>query len=517
MVKSLYSGVSGLTTHQTRMDVIGNNIANVNSDGFKASKTTFRDIYYQGYRSATSGRATYAGNNPSQVGYGVQIGSIDKDMSQSGGRSTKFAFDMMLEGDGFFMTMTFDNLNLNSDKNPSITRYTRLGKFGVDSYGNVVASNNVFVVGSRNTLDGLLETGDNSGNALNDVEYVDRNDDGKITASDITYRNVINLDELMQQAYNVYTDEFGYMYGYDWDAILASGTGGGTGGNNTAGFAGVVYDEKKLEADGWTVTKDTNGNVTAITKATAGGTGGGTGGGTTTGTAITDEEKKKYVDIQETLKKLNAPTSNTDAKAAGAQFRYYVDNSGKKIVDEDGNSPVYSGGTGTGGGTGGAGGTTTTSIYDQFFNNGVPQTGDALKAAKAAAGNAGAIVGEVRFKDADALDIGSDGRIMVNYAGETKFLGRIDIAVFENPEGLSEDGNTQFAESAASGEAGLKRAGVDPGVTTTAIKSGYVEMSNVNLADEFSDMIITQRGFQANARIITTSDSMLEELVNLKR
>lgn len=513
MVKSLYSGVSGLTTHQTRMDVIGNNIANVNSDGFKASKVTFRDIYYQGYMSATSGRNTYAGNNPSQVGYGVQVGSIDKDMSQSGGRSTKFAFDMMLEGDGFFMTMTFDNLNLNSDKNPAITRYTRLGKFGVDSYGNVVATNNYFVVGSRNTLDGLLATGDDSGNSLNDVEYVDRNDDGRITATDITYRNVINLDELMQQAYNVYTDEFGYMYGYDWDKILASGgttTGGGTG--TTGGFAGVVYDEKKLEADGWSVTKDDSGNITAITRPAAGGTTGG-GTGTGTGTAITDEEKKKYVDIQETLKKLNAPDAN--GKAAGAQYRYFVDNSGKKIVDEDGNSPVYSGGTGTGG-AGGAGGGTG-GIYDEFFGTDGVKTGDDLKAAKAAAGNAGALIGEVKFKDADELDIGKDGRIMVNYAGETKFLARIDIAVFENPEGLSEDGETQFAESAASGEAGLKRAGIDPGVTKTKIVSGKVEMSNVNLADEFSDMIITQRGFQANARIITTSDSMLEELVNLKR
>lgn len=506
MVKSLYSGVSGLTVHQTRMDVIGNNIANVNSDGFKASKTTFRDIYYQGYMSATSGRNTYAGNNPSQVGYGVKVGSIDKDMSQSGGRATKFAFDMMLEGDGFFMTMTFDNLNLNSDKSPATTTYTRLGKFSVDSYGNVVATNNVFVVGSRNTLDGLLETGDNSGNALNDVEYVDRNDDGKITATDITYRNVINLDELMQQAYNVYTDEFGYMYGYDWDKIIAGD--GGTGQNATAGFAGIVYDEKKLEADGWSVTKDANGNVTAIARPGTGGTG---TGNNATAANMTDEEKKKYIDIQETLKKLNAPDAN--GKAAGAQYRYFVDNSGKKIVDEDGNSPVYSGGTGTGGNGGG-----TAGVYDGFFDgtNGV-KTGDDLKAAKAAAGSAGALIGEVKFKDADELDIGKDGRIMVNYAGETKFLARIDIAVFENPEGLSEDGETQFAESAASGEASLKRAGVDPGVTKTKIVSGYVEMSNVNLADEFSDMIITQRGFQANARIITTSDSMLEELVNLKR
>lgn len=497
MVKSLYSGVSGLTVHQTRMDVIGNNIANVNSDGFKASRVTFRDIYYQGYRGATSGRNNFAGNNPSQVGYGVKVGSIDKDMSQSGGRMSKSVFDMMLEGDGFFMTMTFDNVNINSDKSPSTTRYTRLGKFGVDSFGNVAATNNVFVVGSRNTLDGLLETGDNSGRALNDVEYVDRNEDNKITAADITYRNVINLNELMQQAWNAYTDEFGYMYGYDWEGIIS----GRAAANPDAGlqqltqFADVKYDIKKLEADGYTYTPANGQTAASITR---------------NGTAVTDlDTLKKYVDIQETLKALNAVDPAT-GKAVGAQYRYLVDNTGNRIKKDDGTYPVYS----TGGGNQAQG---TTAVYDNFFENNAPKTGDALKAAKAAAGAEGAIIGEVTYDIADSVDIGVDGRILVGFGGDQKYLARIDLAVFENPEGLSEDGQTQFAESAASGEAKLRRATIDPGVTDTQISSGYVEMSNVNLADEFSDMIVTQRGFQANARIITTSDSMLEELVNLKR
>ena len=87
MIRSLYSGVAGLTTHQTRMDVIGNNIANVNTYGFKASRTTFRDIYYQTAIGATAGSISFGGNNASQVGYGVQLGSIDKDMSQSDRKS----------------------------------------------------------------------------------------------------------------------------------------------------------------------------------------------------------------------------------------------------------------------------------------------------------------------------------------------------------------------------------------------------------------------------------------------
>ncbi|MCM1327894.1 MAG: flagellar hook-basal body complex protein [Ruminococcus sp.] len=502
MVKSLYSGVSGLTVHQTRMDVIGNNIANVNSDGFKSSRVTFRDIYYQGYRSATSGRDTFAGNNPSQVGYGVQVGSIDKNMSQSGGRSTGSVFDMMLEGDGFFMTMTFDNVNVNSDKSPSVTRYTRLGKFGIDSYGNIAASNNVFVVGSRNTLDGLLLTGDNSGNALNDVEYIDRNDDGKITASDITYRNTLNLNELMQQAWNAYTDEFGYLYGYDWEGIIS----GRAAANADAGlqqvdaFAGLKFDIQKLQADGYTYTAATATDPAKLTK---------------DGEDITDlETLKKYVDIQETLKALNA-TDETTGKAVGAQYRYLVDNTGNRIRKEDGSYPVYS--VAGGGGNNNTGNNTTTAVYDNMFENNAPKTGNALTQAKATAGAEGAVIGELKYDSADSINIGIDGRILIGYGGDTKYLARIDLAVFMNPEGLDQAGETQFAESSASGEASLKRPRLDPGVTDTSVVSGKVEMSNVNLADEFSDMIITQRGFQANARIITTSDSMLEELVNLKR
>ena len=485
MVKSLYSGVSGLTTHQTRMDVIGNNIANVNSDGFKASTVTFRDIYYQGYRSATSGRATFAGNNPSEVGYGVQLGSIDKDMSQSGGRNSNRVFDMMLEGDGFFMTLTFDNLNLSSDKSASTTKYTRLGKFGLDSYGNLAASNNVFVAGSRNTLDGLLAVGDDSKNSINDVEYVDRNGDGRVNASDLTYRNVLNLNDLMQQAYNIYTDEYGYMYGYDWDAVLGAN-----------GFDNVVYDEAKMRADG--VDVDDNGAPATLA------------------------DKKKYMDIQETLKALNTTVAaegdqNGAELPAGLEYRYYVDKSGKEIkvsvTTGEGDAaattnqrPDYE-----------ALYTALNAAATAYENAPTDANEDAVDEAKKSIGDNGGLVGVLSFGEADSVDVGIDGVITVTYAGDMKALARIDIAMFDNPEGLYQDGQTQFAESAASGEAKLKRPRVDPGATEVSVVKNRVEMSNVNLAQEFSDMIVTQRGFQANARIITTSDSMLEELVNLKR
>ena len=505
MVRSLYSGVSGLTTHQTRMDVIGNNIANVNTYGFKASRVTFRDIYYQTAISATSGRNTFAGNNAAQVGYGVQLGTIDKDMSVSSFQNTNYVFDMAIAGDGFFITASFDNLNVNSGKTAATVNYTRMGNFGFDSYGNLVTGNNTFVVGSRNTLNGLLQNGQRSLSSMNEVEIIDRNGDGAINAADIEFRNVINLNELMQQAYNVYTDEFGYMYGYDWNEIIAANPPADADGNSANSL--VKYD---LQAYGGTYEQLAAEDI---------------------------EVKKQFLDIQQTIMNFNDAVANGVTVTAGADgaagtvtvspeatavlgYRFYVDKTGKPVepeagtADPDGGTPdaapeysalyqtLFS----------------TKSAYDNAVGDEARNTAyTALVAAKSAISNAGGIVGQLTFGDAEGVSVGGDGIITVTYNSEMKSLARIDLALFDNPNGLVEKGLTTFAESVASGEPKFKRAMIDPGVTETTVESKKLEMSNVNLAQEFSDMIVTQRGFQANARIITTSDSMLEELVNLKR
>ncbi len=305
MMRSLYSGVTGLTTHQTRMDVIGNNIANVNTYGFKSSRTTFKDIYYQTVKSPAAGTDTFAGNNPTEVGYGVQLGSIDKNMSRSSFAGTDRTFDLAISGEGFFIVGK-PEANGGKGGMRDIT-YTRNGNFTLDSTGNLVNANNKFVLGTTNN-DGNADT-------LAKKDPADK-------ASDL---EIINVNKLIQSAF----------------------------GNN-----------------------------------------------------------------------------------------------------------------------------------------------------------------DLTFKDLEAFSIGTDGVLTATYGGEIKALARIEVAVFDNPEGLLEAGNTDFQESAASGAPGIRKPG-DPGTGTT--ESGKLEMSNVNLAQEFSDMIITQRGFQANSRIITTSDTMLEELVNLKR
>lgn len=484
MIRSLYSGVSGLTTHQVRMDVIGNNIANVNSHGYKSHRATFRDIYYQTAISPTSGKVSYAGNNPSEVGYGVQLGSIDKDMSQSSGQGTNSDYDMMIEGDGFFMIATYDGININSNLKSREITFTRLGNFQVDGYGNLASATNCFVVGSRNSLAGLRSTGTYSENYLNDVEVKDRNGDGTINSSDITFRNTINLNELCQTAYNVFTDEFGYMYGYDWEAIIEAATAEGDAAGDLANI--VVWDF--------------DGTDEAFQ-------------------ALTVDEKMQYLDVQQTLMNLNEPTTtpgeNGGAAATtipGLQYRYYVDKTGQRLditPPEDGN----------GGGGGGADAASPyAAVYDllQTANAtaGIEARETAMKLAKAQANTAGALMGELTYSDMNSFKVGKDGALYVTYNSDTKYLARIEIAVFDNPFGLDEVGNTSYAVSSASGDARIRKPGQEG---AGEIKNKYLEMSNVNLANEFSDMIVTQRGYQANARMITTSDSMLEELVNLKR
>ncbi len=322
MMRSLYSGVAGLTSHQTRMDVIGNNISNVNTYGFKASRTTFADVYYQATQSATAGNASFAGNNPSTVGYGVQVNSIDKDMSMTSFQSTNRTLDLAVSGAGYFITSTFTSGadgKVAATAKPTTTSYTRMGNLGIDSSGNLVSSMNTYVLGTNNTEDGLAATGDASATALAAVATAG-------TSAGLTYANRININDLINKA---------------WE------------------------------------------------------------------------------------------------------------------VDPD-----------------------------------------------------------ITYADLSSFTVGTDGVISASYNGEIKALARIDLAVFDNQEGLIEAGNTSFSETAASGTAKIKKSG-DSGTGT--ISSGKLEMSNVNLAGEFSDMIVTQRGFQANARIITTSDTMLEELVNLKR
>ncbi|MCD7730508.1 MAG: flagellar hook-basal body complex protein [Oscillospiraceae bacterium] len=460
MIRSLYSGVSGLTSHQTKMDVIGNNIANVNTYGFKSSRTSFSDIYYQSVKSATAGSETYAGNNPSSVGYGVQVASIDKDMSQSSFQSTNRTLDLAISGDGFFALGAFSS---NADgsapadtASPDSLTYTRNGNFGIDSAGNLVSNDNRFVLGTRNSTDGLHLTGDASAKALAAIGLEDNNGDNKITSSDYTYENTININDLIQEAYGIYTDsETGYLY---TDRVPVPVTKDRTvtddDGNTTTITEVVGFTQGEPSADGTLYLCDINGNYITYEPS-----GDDTALGVATYTMAYTED---------------------DGTEVEASIGYLV-----TVVDD------------------------STETGYAFEADGDVDADDPPLTLEE-----DGVLGTFTYADLSGFTIGSDGVITVTYNNQIKAIARIEITVFDNPEGLLEVGDTSYSETTASGAGKVKSAG-DEGAGTIA--SNKLEMSNVNLAQEFSDMIVTQRGFQANARIITTSDTMLEELVNLKR
>lgn len=150
MLRSLFSGVAGMKAHQQKMDIIGNNIANVNTAGYKASRVTFKDMYYQTMMSATSSDGTNtAGNNASQIGYGSQLGSIDILMSRSGFQNTGKTLDFGIAGEGFFKVQ---------DSAGQIS-YTRAGNFSINKEGYLIDASGNFVLGTANpTMTGAMPT-----------------------------------------------------------------------------------------------------------------------------------------------------------------------------------------------------------------------------------------------------------------------------------------------------------------------------------------------------------------------
>ncbi len=431
MVRSLYSGVAGLTSHQTRMDVIGNNIANVNTYGFKASRTSFSDIYYQTKKSASGGTSVFAGNNESAVGYGVQISSIDKDMSASSFQTTNRTLDLAISGDGFFMTGGVNEVGQISD-----VTYTRYGSFGVDSAGNLVNTLNQFVLGTNN-----------------DGTYSKLEMDAKNPPSETSELQTINVNDLVWDAFRVDCK-------VNWEDVPQS--------LKTAANPTVQASADNDPDTGKPVITDLNGNILYY----------------------------------------------NDGQYMNENGVVYDTTTGN-YVDEDGNQYTYAVTQDA---------TTGENIYTYTAIDG-PNAGTTFtfnqndKTYEGADANGVAIYAEMKnaaltYSDLEGFSVSQSGVLTGTYASKIKHLARVEIATFDNIEGLSQVGDTAFAESTASGKPNIKT----PGSSGAGeVASSKLEMSNVNLASEFSDMIVTQRGFQANARIITTSDSMLEELVNLKR
>jgi flagellar hook protein FlgE len=510
------------------MDVIGNNIANVNTYGYKTYRVTFRDVLGQNTRTAAGGGANTAGNNPSEVGYGMSVGSIDRDMSSSSFQSTNNTLDLAIDGDGFFVTSTFGAGP--GGGAPTITQsaaevnVTRMGNFNIDSLGRLVTSDARFVMGMNNSMAGLRVAGSNSTAELAKQVLGDTNADMAVTASDYTWDNVINVNKLIQDAYNIHTEDNGYLYTYKILTVSGGDPGDPTANPPVPATPAVnIYNDPtaaQLEQmfktdennDGfYDVDANSDGIITPEEEA-ARATQLGIGGFqrvacNLTGEMITiDGATPLNVTIAGATRGIpNYNTYYNDVK----YLQLFMEGVDPALLTET----IENGGYGlTIPGTvfDDAGAVTTAGTAPAN----ITEAQDMLRSYTTAAETRGMRLGELTYKDLASFSVSAGGVISVTYNSELKAIARIDLGIVDNPAGLDMAGNTSFTESGASGSINIKAPNSDG---AGALQSQRLEMSNVNLATEFSDMIVTQRGYQANARIITTSDTMLEELVNLKR
>ena len=547
MVRSMYAGVAGMKANQTRMDVIGNNIANANTYGFKSSRATFRDMYYQQIRGASGGSATRGGTNPSMVGYGSQIASIDLLMTQSSFTSTGNPLDVAIAGEGFLQVMDPDG-NI---------YYTKAGMLDIDpATGALIDSNGNFVLGTSATDGKLDSTEPGSNKILIQVAPVQASV-GKVE-TEISGKKLTITSTNQNKSANVsftFTKTTELPDGKDVVAIM-DGTSSAINIqiNANSSFASMADLQKAIN--------------NAITEANGGAHAGGDfvfsmqpdpfADGPLTGAQIIDTATADYDGG-----KIDLVAPGTDVSADGSFLGGFkivetglrfsgegdvsvevtdsADPEGYNVTVTTAGGATYTGfisqeradiSSGSGqvllkNASGDANDTitlsypNTTDIEANLNNNVTIGTATASQPSKELGWGKGTftLTGGTEFTEQDVgnltgISIGADGTIMGTSAAGLQVLGRIDLATFANSEGLMQSGNSYFTATSNSGDAELAIAGENG---TGGLKNSALEMSNVDLSQEFSDMITTQRGFQACSRLITVSDTMLEELINLKR
>lgn len=547
MVRSMYAGVAGMKANQTRMDVIGNNIANANTYGFKSSRATFRDMYYQQIRGASGGSATRGGTNPSMVGYGSQIASIDLLMTQTSFTSTGNPLDVAIAGEGFLQVMDPDG-NI---------YYTKAGMLDIDpTTGALIDSNGNFVLGTSATDGKLDSTEPGSNKILIQVAPVQASV-GKVE-TEISGKKLTITSTNQNKSANVsftFTKTTELPDGKDVVAIM-DGTSSAINIqiNANSSFASMADLQKAIN--------------NAITEANGGAHAGGDfvfsmqpdpfADGPLTGAQIIDTATADYdggsIDLVAPGADVSADGSflggfkivETGLRFSGegdvsVEVTDSADPEGYNVTVTTAGGATYTGfisqeradiSSGSGqvllkNASGDANDTitlsypNTTDIEANLNNNVTIGTATASQPSKELGWGKGTftLTGGTEFTEQDVgnltgISIGADGTIMGTSAAGLQVLGRIDLATFANSEGLMQSGNSYFTATSNSGDAELAIAGENG---TGGLRNSALEMSNVDLSQEFSDMITTQRGFQACSRLITVSDTMLEELINLKR
>lgn len=595
MLRSMYSGVSGLRTHQTKMDVIGNNIANVNTTAYKSMSINFSDLMYQTTQAATGPNAKTgtAGTNPRQIGLGVQTAAISTKITEEGAtQSTGNPFDLKIAGSEFFVV-----------SNGVDTFFTRDGSFYVDAAGNLAMSSTGYnVMGwevdpqtmniKPDTVKPLKVMGDNetygaewtqSATASGIVDWNDKNQgeaSGKMMNLQI-YDN-LGFSYTVKMSLHNANHPIGGDYEYYVELEDIVDATGASVLDAKGDKDGVVEDnERKLVKFGetsqtvtveelqglqrGTVTKDgTTTYVTYTTKDVDGNDvnvkvplydGNTAGGGTSLlqCTVAQDDTKTWKINTNAItpiitdqagntvdLNKMNFGNDINGTIFAALygdvgnirDFKFDSNSCALTVTSkqlengvvlryngDDGSISQVSGGSGEGN-------------YSAILD--LKDLGEAFASINIdfsktlVSDNKGKSTIEMEKGDVKGLEAGralgtlqgvsiqTNGMIYASYSnGQKRLLGQIAVAEFANASGLQKEGNNLYSATQNSGD--FNGIGIDISANGHCMNTGVLEMSNVDLSSEFTEMITTQRGFQANSRIITVSDTLLEELVNLKR
>jgi flagellar hook protein FlgE len=438
MTRAIWSSVSGLDNHQTWMDVLGNNISNVNTAGYKDGRFEFEDILSQSIRGAAPpAEGGVGGTNPEQVGLGVNSGSVDTITTQGSLQPTGVPTDFAITGNGYYVV-----------SDGTAQHFTRDSVFHVDAAGNLVsAGNGLHLMGLTADATGALQpnrglqnlTIPQTVNSANNSTAFDMFGNLNSASTTPVSQNITVFDSLGQEHTVVLTFTPNPVGSDSWDVTATSPDLAGSP-NIVTGGSPITFGSNGQLTSGATLTLDTGGANWLIPNTV-----------TTPGTGTTS----------------NATTAQ--------QIALNLNDAGVGSL------------------TGFAAPSAVSSQAAPGTPGGIGNSAGSLK----------------------SFGIGQDGTIRGSYSnGTTKLLGQIQLATFANPGGLVRIGQNDWDVSANSGQANISNAGAG---ASGAIVQGTIETSNVDLANELAQVILAQRGFQANSRMITTSDEMLQDVVAMKR
>ena len=421
MLRSMFAAVTGLRSHQAFMDVVGNNIANVNTTGYKTSNVLFEDLLSQELTGAGAPSANQGGTNPAQVGLGVRLTGVTVNFAQGATQLTGRSTDFAIQGDGFFVV-----------DQGGTRAYTRNGSFSLDANGNLVTADGGFVLGWQADQNGNVTTNASVDRLKIPVGQVIK----PVTSTTMKIGGNLPADAATGTTVNAGIDVYNSL---------------GTSIPLRAEFTKIANAAGQVN---WQVrVYDSANNVISGP------------------TAVTFDQ--------------TGSLTTPNVTVTQAQLNNIAGTSG----------------------TWGAGG-----IKLDFGATTDPDrlTGAAGLNSAAALSQDGSGVGSVV-----GFSVSQQGLITGVFSnGRSQALGQIALATFANPVGLEKSGNSLFTATVDSGAAQVGVAGQGGRGT---LSGGTLEMSNVDLAAEFTNLIVAERGFQANSRVITTSDEILQDLVNLKR